>query len=48
MSKVPPALPAIRAELGLTIVESDFIHTVMYGIGGVLAGLAIAGYERKL
>jgi DHA1 family inner membrane transport protein len=34
MSKVPPALPAMRADLGLTIVESGFIHTVMYGIGG--------------
>ena len=34
MSKVPPALPAIRADLQLTLVESGFVHTVMYAIGG--------------
>lgn len=34
MTKVPPALPAMRAELQLALVESGFLHTVMYGIGG--------------
>ncbi len=34
MSKVPPALPAIRADLQLALVESGFVHTVMYAIGG--------------
>jgi predicted MFS family arabinose efflux permease len=34
MTKVPPALPAMRADLGLTLVESGFVHTVLYGIGG--------------
>lgn len=34
MSKVPPALPAMRADLQLTLVESGFVHTVMYAIGG--------------
>ncbi len=34
MTKVPPALPAMRAELQLALVESGFLHTVMYAIGG--------------
>jgi cyanate permease len=34
MTKVPPALPAMRAELDLALVESGFLHTVMYAIGG--------------
>lgn len=34
MTKVPPALPAMQAELQLALVESGFLHTVMYGIGG--------------
>jgi MFS family permease len=34
MTKVPPALPAMRAELQLALVESGFLHTMMYGIGG--------------
>jgi MFS family permease len=34
MTKVPPALPAMRAELQLALVESGFLHTMMYAIGG--------------
>jgi predicted MFS family arabinose efflux permease len=50
MSKVPPALPAMRADLGLGIVESGFVHTVMYGIGaaaGVFGGAAADRYGQK-
>jgi len=36
MTKVPPALPAIRADLGLSLVQSGFVHTMMYVIGGCL------------
>ena len=36
MTKVPPALPAIRADFGLTLVQSGFAHTMMYVIGGCL------------
>ena len=41
MTKVAPALPLQRAELGLTLVESGFIATVfnvMGGVAGILAG----------
>ncbi|MGE5640658.1 MAG: CynX/NimT family MFS transporter [Clostridia bacterium] len=36
ITKVPPALPAIRADLGLGLVQSGFVHTMMYVIGGCL------------
>lgn len=50
MSKVPPALPAMRVDLGLTLVESGFIHTVMYGIGaaaGVFGGALADRFGQK-
>ncbi|MEW6690562.1 MAG: MFS transporter, partial [Pseudomonadota bacterium] len=39
MTKVAPALPLQRAELGLTLVESGFIAT-MFNVMGGLVGLA--------
>lgn len=36
MTKVPPSLPAIRVEFGVTLVQSGFAHTMMYVIGGCL------------
>jgi predicted MFS family arabinose efflux permease len=35
MTKVPPALPGIRADLGLTLVQSGLIQTTLYTIGAV-------------
>jgi len=29
MTKVPPSLPAMRADLGLTLVESGLIQTML-------------------
>ena len=51
MTKVAPALPLQRAELGLTLVESGFIATafnVMGGLAGILAGTMCDryGYRR--
>ena len=42
MTKVPPALPMLRADLGLTLVESGWIQTMLYTIGaaaGVFFGV---------
>ena len=42
MTKVPPALPTMRADLGLTLVESGLIQTMLYVIGasvGVFFGV---------
>lgn len=42
MTKVPPALPVLRGEFGLTLVESGFIATTFNLIGmlfGILAGV---------
>ena len=42
ITKVPPALPALRGELGLTLVESGFIATTFNLMGmlvGILAGV---------
>jgi predicted MFS family arabinose efflux permease len=42
MTKVPPALPVLRADLGLTLVESGWIQTMLYTIGasvGVFFGV---------
>jgi MFS family permease len=50
MGKVPPALPAMRADLGLGLVESGFIHTMMYTIGallGVFGGAAADRFGQK-
>ncbi len=38
IGKVPPALPALRAEFGLSLVEAGYIATMLNVIGG-LAGL---------
>ena len=48
--KVPPALPTLRAELGLTLVESGFIATmlnVMGGLAGMLAGVLADRFGQK-
>lgn len=39
MTKVPPALPAIRGELGLSLVESGLVATT-FNVVGMLAGMA--------
>ncbi len=51
MTKVPPALPALRADLGLALVESGLIQTMLYTIGaaaGVFFGVLAerAGVKR--
>ena len=38
MTKVPPALPAMRADLGLSLIESGWVQTMLYTIGA-LAGV---------
>lgn len=50
MTKVSPALPLQRAELGLTLVESGFIATmfnVMGGLAGMLAGAMCDRYGHR-
>lgn len=50
MTKVSPALPLQRAELGLTLVESGFIATmfnVMGGLVGMLAGTMCDRYGHR-
>jgi MFS family permease len=50
IGKVPPALPALRAELGLTLVESGLIATmfnVVGGLAGVLAGVLADRFGAK-
>lgn len=50
MTKVSPALPLQRAELGLTLLESGFIATmfnVMGGLVGLLAGTLCDRYGHK-
>lgn len=37
LTKVPPALPGMRAELGLTLVESGFVQTTVYAVGAAIA-----------
>ncbi|MBM3355774.1 MAG: MFS transporter, partial [Betaproteobacteria bacterium] len=39
VGKVPPALPQMRAELGLTLVESGFIATMINALGAVVGML---------
>lgn len=51
MTKVPPALPGLRAELGLTLVESGLIVTTFNVLGmlvGMLAGMVCdrLGHKR--
>ena len=40
IGKVPPALPAQREELGLTLVESGFIATT-FNVIGLLVGMFV-------
>src|SRR5687767_8386582 len=50
MTKVAPALPLLRGELGLTLVESGFVATTFNIIGmlaGVLAGMLCDRYGQK-
>jgi MFS transporter, DHA1 family, inner membrane transport protein len=39
MTKVPPVLPALRAELGLSLVEATFVVTT-FNVLGMLVGMA--------
>ena len=48
--KVPPALPLLRADLGLTLVQSGFIATMFYVMGsvvGVFVGAVVDRYGQK-
>lgn len=48
--KVPPALPLLRADLGLTLVQSGFIATMFYAMGGlvgVFVGALVDRYGQK-
>lgn len=48
--KVPPALPLLRADLGLTLVQSGFIATMFYvmgGVVGVFVGAFVDRYGQK-
>lgn len=50
MSKVPPALPAMRSDLGLSLVQSGLVQTAMYGIGaaaGVFGGTLADRFGQK-
>ncbi|MGQ0509463.1 MAG: MFS transporter, partial [Betaproteobacteria bacterium] len=50
MTKVAPALPLQRAELGLTLLETGFIATmfnVMGGLVGLLAGTMCDRYGHR-
>ncbi|HYL24811.1 MAG TPA: MFS transporter [Burkholderiales bacterium] len=50
MTKVPPVLPQLRAELGLSLVEATFIVTTFNVLGmlvGVLAGMLGDRYGRR-
>ncbi len=48
--KVPPALPLLRADLGLTLVQAGFIATMFYAMGGlvgVFVGAIVDRYGQK-
>ena len=50
IGKVPPALPELRAELGLTLVQSGFVATmfnVVGGLAGMLAGVLADRFGPK-
>ena len=50
MTKVPPALPQLRGELGLTLIESGFIVTTFNVLGmlvGMLAGMVCDRFGRR-
>jgi predicted MFS family arabinose efflux permease len=46
MTKVPPALPLMRADFGLTLVASGFLQTTMYAVGGAMGVLGGALADR--
>lgn len=46
LTKVPPALPGMRAELGLTLVEAGFVQTTVYTVGALIAVLFGAAADR--
>lgn len=48
--KVPPALPLLREDFGLTLVQSGFIATMFYvmgGLVGVFVGAIVDRYGQK-
>ena len=48
--KVPPALPMLREDFALTLVQSGFIATMFYvmgGLAGVFAGAIVDRYGQK-
>ena len=50
IGKVPPALPVLRAELGLTLVQSGFVATtfnLVGGLAGMLAGVLADRFGPK-
>lgn len=50
MAKVPPALPALRADFDVSLVQSGFIHSMMYAIGacvGIFGGAAADRFGQK-
>jgi len=50
IGKVPPALPVMRDELGLSLVETGFIATmlnVMGGVAGMLVGILCDRFGHK-
>jgi DHA1 family inner membrane transport protein len=50
IGKVPPALPVLRTELGLTLVQSGFVATmfnVVGGLAGMLAGVLADRFGPK-
>jgi DHA1 family inner membrane transport protein len=50
MTKVPPAIPALRADLGLGLIESGWIQTMLYTIGaaaGVFFGAVADRFGPK-
>ncbi len=46
IGKVPPALPALRADLGLTLVETGYIATMLNVMGGLTGMFAGAFSDR--
>jgi cyanate permease len=46
MTKVAPALPTMRADLDLSLVESGFLQTMMYIVGGAFGVFAGALADR--
>ena len=47
MTKVPPALPLLRADLGLTLIESGWIQTLLYTIGAVIMVLMSIQFVKR-